>query len=163
MDLITTCIFIRSISAVLLPITEEALLDANGVPTGELVGLTEGLVRAQERLHFLLLGELITVLHSPLPVTGLLLQVKRQTGRAADGLQTLGIKALPPMCLLTHRCSALDHVPAGVASSLQAEQLAGALVLAELRLVGLGLFIVLTKNPCKMGCQLGRVERVSLL
>ena len=42
-------------------------------------------------LDLLLPGQLITVLHSPLPVTSLLLQVKSQTRRASDGLQTLDI------------------------------------------------------------------------
>merc|ERR1719175_255843 len=103
--------------------TEKVLAYTDGISTCKLVVLTERLICAEQRLHLLLLGQLITVLHSPLPITRLLLQVKGEARGASDGLQA--------------RCRALDDVPAGVRPGLQPEQLARALVLTELRLVGL--------------------------
>ncbi len=44
------------------------------------------------------------------------------------------------MC--THRCGALDHIAAGVLASLEPEELASALVLAQLRLVGQRLVVL---------------------
>ena len=86
----TTCIFVRAIGTVLLAVTEEVFVDADGITTGQLANLTEGLVCVQKGFHLLLPCQLITVLHSPLPITGLFFQVKSKTGRTTDGLQTLG-------------------------------------------------------------------------
>merc|ERR1719507_1199019 len=94
------CIFVRAVCAILLSITEKVLAYTNGISARKLVVLTERLVCAEQRLHLLLLGQLITVLHSPLPITRLLLQVKGKARGASDGLQA--------------SCSALDDIPAGV-------------------------------------------------
>jgi len=125
------CIFVRTIITVLVAITEKTLVDADGVAARKLSNLTERLVCAEQRLNFPLLGQLVTVLHSPLPITRLLLQVKRQTRRASDGLQA--------------PCSALDDISAGVFARLQSKQLAGALSSAEFLLLS-QLLITLAKN-----------------
>ncbi len=85
-QLITAGIFVRSIIAVLLPIAEEPPLDAVAIPTGQVVLLADGLVCEEERLHLLLFGLAIAVLHSSLPVTRLLLDVEGQTSWTANGL-----------------------------------------------------------------------------
>ena len=85
----TAGVFIRPVIAVLVSVAEKTLVDADGVTTRELPDLTEGFICAEQRLNLPLLGQLVTVLHSPLPITRLLLQVKRQTRGASDGLQAL--------------------------------------------------------------------------
>ena len=89
MEKLTACIFVRTIVAVLVAIAEKTLVDADGVAARKLSDLTERLICAEQRLNFPLLGQLVTVLHSPLPITRLLLQVKRQARGASDGLQAL--------------------------------------------------------------------------
>jgi hypothetical protein len=125
------CIFVRTIVAVLVAITEKTLVDADGVAACKLSDLTERLICAEQRLNFPLLGQLVTVLHSPLPITRLLLQVKGQSRGASDGLQA--------------PCSALDDISAGVFSRLQSKQLASALSSAEFLLLSQFL-ITLAKN-----------------
>jgi hypothetical protein len=125
------CIFVRTIVTVLVAITEKTLVDADGVAARKLSNLTERLVCAEQRLNFPFLGQLVTVLHSPLPITRLLLQVKRQARGASDGLQA--------------PCSALDDISAGVFPRLQSKQLAGALSSAEFLLLS-QLLITLAKN-----------------
>ena len=89
--LLTTDILIRAIVTLLHSVAEQTLGDAGTVSTGQLVGvLTEWLVRHQQWLYLLLLCLFITIFHSPLPVTGLLLQIKSQTWGTPDGLETLG-------------------------------------------------------------------------
>ena len=86
---LTAGIFIRAVVAVLVAVTEKTLVNADGVTARKLSNLTERLICAEQRLHLLLLGQLITVLHSPLPITRLLLQVKGEARGASDGLQAL--------------------------------------------------------------------------
>ena len=144
----TAGIFIRAVVAVLVAVTEKTLVNADGVTARKLSDLTERLICAQQRLHFPLLGQLVTVLHSPLPITSLLLQVKRQTRGASDGLQALKrsfIKHFHKGDLHTHPCSALDDISAGVCPRLQSKQLASALSSAQLLLLSQFL-ITLAKN-----------------
>ena len=152
MRILTAGIFVRAVCAIFLSITEKVLAYTDGISACKLVVLTERLISAEQRLHLLLLGQLITVLHSPLPITRLLLQVEGEARGASDGLQALIRERLRNFGLSerpTYSCSALDDVPAGVFARLQPEQLARAFVLAKLRLVGLCLLIVLADNPCK--------------
>ena len=87
---LTTNVFVRSISAVLLAVAEEILLDTGAVTAGQLTGLiAQGGIGHQQGLHLPLSGQFITVLHSPFPVTGLLLEIESQTWRTSDSLQTL--------------------------------------------------------------------------
>ena len=87
---LTTNILVRPVSAVLLAVAEEILLDAGAVTAGQLTGLvTQGRVGHQQRLHLPLPGQFITVLHSPFPVAGLLFEIESQTWRTSDSLQTL--------------------------------------------------------------------------
>ena len=86
---LTACIFVRTIITILVAITEKTLVDADGISTCKLSDLTERLICAEQRLNFSLLGQLVTVLHSPLPVARLLLQVKGKARGASDGLQAL--------------------------------------------------------------------------
>ena len=89
MEKLTAGIFVRTVVAVLVAVTEKTLVDADRVTARKLSDLTERLICAEQRLDFPLLGQLVTVLHSPLPITRLLLQIKRQTRGASDGLQAL--------------------------------------------------------------------------
>ena len=86
LEKLTAGIFIRTVVAVLVAVTEKTLVDADRVTARKLANLTERLICAEQRLDFPFLGQLVTVLHSPLPITRLLLQVKRQTRGASDGL-----------------------------------------------------------------------------
>merc|ERR1712047_124856 len=95
--------------------------------------ISQRLVGAEKRLHLPFLGQLVTVLHSPLPITSLLLQVEGETRRTSDGLQA-------PRC-------ALDDISAGIVTGLQTKQFAGALSSAELLLLSQFL-IALTENSC---------------
>ena len=87
--LLTTCVFVRAIGTVLLAVTEEVFVDADGITTGQFANLTERLVCVQKGFHLLLPCQLITVLHSPLPITGLFFQVKSETRWTTDSLQAL--------------------------------------------------------------------------
>ena len=86
---LTAGIFIGTVVTVLVAVTEKTLVDADRVTARKLANLTERLICAEQRLDFPLLGQLVTVLHSPLPITSLLLQVEGKTRRAPDGLQAL--------------------------------------------------------------------------
>jgi len=84
-----TNIFIGSILAILFTIAEEILCDTDSITTSQFIGsLAERLVSHQERLCFLLSCKFITVLHSPLPVTCLLLKIKCKSWGTSDGLQS---------------------------------------------------------------------------
>ena len=86
----TTNIFIGTILAILFTIAEEILCDTDSITTSQFIGsLAERLVSHQERLCFLLSCKFITVLHSPLPVTCLLLKIKCKSWGTSDGLQSL--------------------------------------------------------------------------
>ena len=88
--LLTTDILIRAIVTLLHSVAEQTLGDAGTVSTGQLVGvLTERLVRYQQWFYLFLFCLFITIFHSPLPVTGLLLQVKGETWGTSDSLETL--------------------------------------------------------------------------
>lgn len=90
MPVLTTHILVRPVSAVLLAIAEEILLNAGAVTAGQLTGLvTQGRVSHKQGLHLPFSCQFITVLHSPFPVAGLLLEVESQTWRTSDSLQTL--------------------------------------------------------------------------
>ena len=104
---LTAGIFIGTVVTVLVAVTEKSLVNADGVSACELANLTEGLVGAEKRLHLSFLGQLVTVLHSPLPITRLLLQIEGETRRTSDGLQALSrlhqdrltkCGCLPPLC-----------------------------------------------------------------
>ena len=86
---LTAGVLVRAVVAILVAVAEELLGDAGGVPAGELVVVTDRLVSHQQRLYLLLFCLLITIFHSPLPVTGLLLQVKGKAWGASDSLETL--------------------------------------------------------------------------
>ena len=88
--LLTTDILVRAVVTFLHSVTEQTLGDAGAVSTGQFVGvLTERLVRYQQRFYLFLFCLFITIFHSPLPVTGLLLQVKGETWGTSDSLETL--------------------------------------------------------------------------
>ena len=94
---LTTDILVGAVSAVLLAVAEEVLLDAGAVTAGQLTGLVaQGSVGHQEGLHLPLSRQFITVLHSPFPVTGLFLQIEGQPRGTPDGLQTLRSQSYMP-------------------------------------------------------------------
>ena len=86
---LTTGVLVRPVIAILLPIAEESPLDAVAISAGQVILLADGLISKEQRLHLLLFGLAVAVLHSTLPVAGLLLNVEGQPGRTTDGLQTL--------------------------------------------------------------------------
>lgn len=127
---LTADIFVRSIGAILLPVAEEAPLDARTVAASEEAVLAERLLGVQKRLRLPLLVLQLAVVHRVLPVAGLLVDVEVQSSRAPDRLQP-GTRAL-------------DHVPAIVTLPCnQSEPFARILVLADLALEALLLFILL--------------------
>ena len=85
----TAGVFVRAIVTVRLAVAEQLLVDADRVTAGQLVGVAQRLLRVQQRRRLLLLGDLVAVGDGPLPVAGLLLQVKGQAGGASDLLETL--------------------------------------------------------------------------
>ena len=85
----TAGILVRAVITVRFAVTEQLLVDADGVTAGQLVGVAQRLVRVQQGGGLLLLRDLVAVGDGPLPVTGLLLQVKGQAGGASDLLETL--------------------------------------------------------------------------
>lgn len=89
---LTATVFVGTVTAVLLAVTEEAALDAVAVAAGQEALLAQWLVGVQERLDLALFALQLAVLHRILPVARLLLNVKVQTGRASDRLQTLKYK-----------------------------------------------------------------------
>jgi hypothetical protein len=103
-------VLVRAIVTVRLAVTEQLLVDTDRVTAGQLVGVAQRLLRVQQRRRLLLLGDFVAVGDGPLPVTGLLLQVKSQAGGTSDLLET--------------RSRALDDVSAVVFASLQSEEFA---------------------------------------
>ena len=92
---LTTNVLIRPISTVCFSITEKIPGNTSGISTGEFIGaITQRSVCHQERLHLLLPCQLITVLHSPFPVTSLLLKIKCKSWRTSDGLKTLEVRKI---------------------------------------------------------------------
>ena len=87
---LTTDVLIRTIITFLHSVTEEPLGNTGAVSARQLVGvLTERLVRYQQRLYLFLFCLFITIFHSPLPITGLLFEIKSKTWWTSDGLETL--------------------------------------------------------------------------
>lgn len=86
---LTTRILVWSITAIFLPVTEQAALDAVSVTAGEEAVLAQRLIRDQQRLHLTLLIFGLAIFHSIFPVASLLFDIKIQTGWTANGLQTL--------------------------------------------------------------------------
>jgi hypothetical protein len=80
-------VLVGPVAAVLDSVAEKSLLKAVAIAAGQVVVLTDRLVCAQQRLHFALPGQLVTVVHRVLPVASLFLEVECEAGRAADGLE----------------------------------------------------------------------------
>jgi hypothetical protein len=110
-------VFVRAVAAILDSITEEPLLETVSVSTCQMVVLANGFIRAQQRLHLSLPGQLITVLHCVLPIAGLFLQIEGKAGRTTDGLKP-GARAL-------------DNVTAVLFSGGETEKLSGRFVLTQ--------------------------------
>lgn len=86
---LTARVFIGTVSTVLFAVTEETTLDTEGVTTGEVTVLAQGLVGVQQGLRLTFLVLQLAVLYSVFPVTSLFLDVEEQTSWATDGLDTL--------------------------------------------------------------------------
>lgn len=87
--IITASVLVGAIVTVLVAITEKATLDAVAVTASQVVLLADGLVGDEQGLYLLLPGLEIAVLDRIFPVASLLLNIKSQTGRTTDGLETL--------------------------------------------------------------------------
>jgi hypothetical protein len=88
-SLLTTRILVRSIRTVFFTITKQAAFDTVAVTAGQGPICAQGLVGDQKRLDLALLVLEFTIFHRFFPIAGLLFNIKVQTGRATDGLQTL--------------------------------------------------------------------------
>ena len=87
--MITASIFIWAVIAVFFVVAKQPSFNAIAISTSQEIFLAQRFIGEEERLHLFLLGFGITVFDGILPITGLLLNVKSQTGRTTDGLQTL--------------------------------------------------------------------------
>lgn len=86
---LTTTVLIGSVRAIAFAVAEQTALHAGAVAASQKALLAQRFVGVQQRLHFALLALELAVLDGVFPVARLLLNVKVETGRASDRLQTL--------------------------------------------------------------------------
>lgn len=86
---LTARIFIGTIGTVFFSVTEQATLDTTGVTARQKSVLAQWLVGVEQWLDFAFLVLKFTILHSVLPVTSLLLDIKEQSSWTTDGLDAL--------------------------------------------------------------------------
>ena len=130
-EFLTANVFVRSVRAVLLPVAEEAPLDARAVAASEEAILTEWFLGVEQRLRLSFFVLQFAVVHGIFPVAGLFIDVKVQSRGTPDCLEA--------------GTGALNHVATVVTLAChQSEPFAGILVLADLVLEALLLFVLLS-------------------